>query len=83
MADYIPAVRPIQRNVPTPLTLTQLQLFVGGFIRFVELMNGDLLVINEASLDGLAQHNPTASSLAGKAGPIFGDAVLCSQQEIA
>lgn len=80
MADYIPANRPIQRKVDKPLTLTQLQLFVGGFIHFVTLLNGDILVLNEASRDRVGIHNPTASALLGK--PVFGDAVLCSPEEI-
>jgi hypothetical protein len=81
VADYIPANRPIQREVETPLTLTQLQLFVGGFIHFVTLLNGDILVTNEASRDHVGIHNPTASTLLGK--PVFGDVVLCSSEEIA
>jgi hypothetical protein len=81
MADYIPANRPIQRAVETPLTLTQLQLFVGGFVSFIDLLNGDMLVINEASRDHIGIHNPTASSILGK--PVFGDVVLCSPSEIA
>jgi len=82
MADYLPAVGAIQRNIKTPLTLTALQLFVGGLIRFVELSSGDVMVVNEAYLDGLAFYNPAASQLAGKAGPIYGDAVLCESSEI-
>jgi hypothetical protein len=82
VADLIPATRPIRRGVLVPLTLTQLQTFVGGFIRFVELPTGDVIVINEASLDG-ADYNPTASSIAGKAGPIYGDVIHCSPSEIA
>ena len=81
MADYIPAARPIQRKVDKQLTLTQLQLFVGGFVHFVDLLNGDMLVVNEASRDRIGIHNPTASSLLGK--PVFGDVVLCSPEEIA
>lgn len=83
MADHIPAWSPVKRNIPTPLTLTQLQTCVGGFIKFIELSTGDLLVVNEASLDGIAPFNSEASSLAGKAGPIHGDVVFCSPTEIA
>lgn len=83
MADYIPAARPIKRGVETPLTLTQLQLFVGGLIHFVELLNGDYMVVNEGSLDHIGPFNDTASKIAGPRGPIFGDAVLCSPSEIA
>ena len=81
MADYIPAARPIQRGVKTPLTLTQLQIFVGGFVAFIDVLTGDIMVINEASRDRIGIHNPTASSLLGK--PVFGDVVLCSPEEIA
>jgi hypothetical protein len=80
VSAYIPAARP-QEQYDKPLTLTQLQLFVGGFVKFVDLMTGDVMVINEASLDNLGPHNPTASSLAGR--PIFGDVVLCTPSEIA
>ena len=80
MASLIPATRP-QSTVEAPLTLTQLQIHVGGFIRFIDLMGGDMLVINEASLDNIGLHNPTASALAGH--PIFGDVILCSPTEIA
>lgn len=71
----------MQRKVTTPLTLTQLQIFVGGFITFVDLLNGDILIINEASRDRIGIHNQTASTLLGK--PVFGDVVLCSPEEIA
>ncbi len=81
MADYIPANRPIERGITTPLTLTQLQTLIGGFIAFVDLTNGDMLVINEASRDRMGFHNQTASTLLGK--PVFGDVVLCSPSEIA
>jgi hypothetical protein len=81
VADYIPASRPIERGIPTPLTLTQLQLRAGGFIAFVTLLNGDLMVVNEASKDRIGIYNPTASSILGK--PVFGDAVLCPPSEIA
>lgn len=80
MADYIPANRPIELNVLTPLTLTALQTFTGGFIKFVDLPSGDILVINESSSD-FAPINNTASSIAGRS--IFGDVVRCVSSEIA
>jgi len=83
VADYIPAAdRPMQRNIQTPLTLTQLQTLVAGFVRFIELDDGDIIVINEAS-PGEAPFNSLASSIAGKAGPIYGDVVHCKSSEIA
>lgn len=82
MAQHITVNGTIHQDIYTPLTLTALQIFVGGFIHFIELSSGDLMIVNEASRDGLGFHNPTASQLAGKAGPIFGDAILCSPQEI-
>lgn len=81
MAKHFPPNGPAIA-LTTPLTLTTLQTCVGGFIKFVELPHGDLMVVNEASTD-LAPFNPSASSLAGKAGPIYGDAVLCEPSEIA
>ncbi len=83
MADYIPVGRPILRKIATPLTLTQMQLKVGGFIKFVDLSSGDIMVINESATEFPGLHNPTASQLAGSAGPIFGDAIICSPSEIA
>lgn len=83
MADHIPANGFIKRNIPTPLTLTAMQILVGGFIKFVELTSGDWMVVNEASFEGTMFLNPTASQLAGHAGPIYGDAILCDPKEIA
>lgn len=80
MADYLPASRRIERGIETPLTLTQLQILVGGFIHFIELTSGDLLVVNEAAPE-LAPINLTASTFAGR--DIYGDVVLCSPKDIA
>lgn len=82
MADHITVNGSIISGIKTPLTLTALQIFVGGFIRFVELASGDLMVVNESAADGLGFYNPTASQLAGKAGPVYGDAILCTPDEI-
>lgn len=82
MATHLPIHQPVVDSIPLPLTLTCLQLLVGGFIRFIELPTGDVLVVNESAAE-FAAINPSASSLAGPAGPIYGDAVLCSPTEIA
>jgi len=81
MASYIPWDRPM-RQIPssTPLTLTELQGYVGGFIRFIELSCGDVMVVNEAG-PAFAPVNHTASGLACQT--IHGDVVLCSPEEIA
>jgi len=81
MAKHIPLNGPAILLV-TPITLTMLQTCVGGFIKFIELPTGDYMVVNEAS-EQLAPFNSSASSLAGKAGPIYGDAVLCEPSELA
>lgn len=83
MAQHITAAGKIDREIEVPLTLTRMQTLVGGFIRFVCLPNDDLMVVNEAHLDGAAPFNSTASALAGKLGPIHGDVILCSPEEIA
>lgn len=83
MADYIPAERALRRGIDTPLTLTALQTYVNGFVYFIELPTGDWLVVNEKSRDNIGPYNPHASSIAGKAGPIYGDAVLIDPKELA
>lgn len=80
MADYIPADRPIGRGIETPLTLTKLQTLVGGFIHFVELSSGDLMVVNEAAAQ-FAPLNPTATIIARR--ETHGDVVVCSPKDIA
>ena len=80
MASFIPTQGPA-KEVRVPLTLTALQSYVGGFIKFVELPSGDLLVVNEAGPE-FAAINRAANGFAGQAGPIFGHAVLCSPSEI-
>lgn len=84
MASFIPAKRPMERIAPSeiPLTLAQLQSYVGGFVQFVDLSCGDIMVVNEAG-PAFAILNHTANDLAGPAGPIYGDVVLCSPPEIA
>lgn len=81
MADFIPLKGPVRNGIKTPLTLTQLQGYVEGFIRFIDLPSGDLLVVNEAAqLTSVV--NTNATSIAGRLGPIYGNAVLCSPAEI-
>lgn len=81
MADFIPIDKPIQRGIKTPLTLTQLQNYVAGFIQFIETPGGDIVVVNEASLTHPTPLNSHASLVANT--PIHGDAVICSPEEIA
>ncbi len=76
MPKLIPLTDPIQ-PVESPLTLTALKRYVGGSVELVELLSGDIMVVNESA----DQPNKSASSLAGR--PIFGPAVLCSPSEIA
>lgn len=78
MANFI-AVGEYPKVVPGPLTLAALQIYVQGFIAFVELKSGDLMVTNEMS--NLASYNKTASSIAGF--EVFGDVVICSSSEVA
>lgn len=81
MASFIPVDGPIKSKINTPLSLSALQNYVGGFIRFVELNSGDYMVVNEASTE-FSPKNESATSLAGRAGPIYGPAVLCEPSEI-
>lgn len=67
------------RQLETPLTLTAMQIAVGGLIKFIELLSGDTLVVNEAS--DLAPLNAKASLLIGR--PVNGDVILCDPDEIA
>lgn len=80
MAKHIPTNGPT-KSVDGPLSLTKLQLLVGGFIRFIDLPSGDFLVVNEAA-ESVSIINHSASAIAGRVGPIYGDAVLCTPQEI-
>lgn len=82
MAIYLPLDAPVKNNIPTPLTLTALQTYVGGFVKFIELNSGDILVVNDKATE-FASINHHANSFARSAGPIYGHAVLCSPSEIA
>jgi len=79
MADYIPDNAPIRSNIHTPLTLTALQTYVEGFIKFVELQSGDVMIVNEAG-PAFAPINQAASKIAGQI--IHGHVILCSPSEI-
>lgn len=79
MANYI-AQNSTTRQVPTPLTLTGLQNYVGGFVKFIDLPSGDLMVINEAS-PLFPALNEAASKIAGRT--INGHVVVCAQEDIA
>lgn len=80
MADHITVNGSVHRDIKTPLTLTAMQIFVGGFIHFLELPSGDLMVVNEASRGGNGYYNKAASQIAGM--PVHGDAILCSPEDI-
>ena len=80
MAKLIPLDGAI-RILVSPLTLTALQGYVHGFVEFIELSSGDLIVVNEESLNGLGGLNMSASALAGQL--IYGHVVLCEPNEIA
>lgn len=76
MPKLIPIKDPM-RHVEAPLTLTAMKRYVGDSIHLINLLSGDLMVVNESA----TEPNKSASSLAGR--PIFGPAVLCSELEIA
>lgn len=79
MATYMRANGFIRRDIDVPLTLTALQIYVGGFIQFIELPSGDVLVVNE--VQELAPLNTTATLLTRL--PVTGDVILCEPEEIA
>ena len=67
-------------EVSSPLELHELQLLVGGFIKYVNLSEDRILVVQELAFKFHAI-NETASKLAGR--PIHGDVVLCAGSELA
>ncbi len=77
MATFIPMEGPLVHGLTTPLTLTYMQQMVMGFIDFVEIKSGDLMVVNEDAF----QINSLATTLAGR--EIRGDVILCDPKEIA
>lgn len=44
MATFFPQKGPAQQ-IETPLTLTKLQTLVKGFIKFIDMPTGDVLVV--------------------------------------
>lgn len=79
MASLITAAG-FAQEVKSPLELHDLQLLVGGFVKFVNLDEGRMIVVQELAV----KHRPineTASKLAGL--PIHGDVVVLSGEEIA
>lgn len=88
MPTFIPAESSSALSSPAPdtqrvkggLTLTQMQIYVQGFVHFMELMSGELLIVNEASLDRVGPYNKSASALAGV--PVYGNAILCEPSEL-
>lgn len=82
MASLYPIDKPMRSQIPTPLTLTAMQRFVGGFIKFIELSCGDLMVVNEAAIAETSALNVDATKLAGKSGPVYGTVIFCEPSEI-
>jgi hypothetical protein len=80
VAKYIPHDGPIQRLDGT-FSLTRLQQLVGGEIELVTLRTDDVLVVQKDSWFRLP-HNMNASSLAGLKPPVYGNAVICTLEEI-
>lgn len=68
------------QEVQSPLELFDLQTLVGGFIKFVNLTDNRMLVVQELAVR-YCPVNETASKLAGV--PVHGDVVICSGEEIA
>ena len=79
MAYFIPANGPVQAKIETPLTLTLFRAYVGDKIEFIELLSGDILIVNPEG----QQLNSNANGFIGSQGPVMGDAVLCTPEEIA
>jgi hypothetical protein len=81
MAKFIPVEGRIHR-LETPLTLTALKALVGDDVELVTTRTDDIVVVRKDSW-GKEPINPTASSLAGLKSPIYGNAVFCTQDDIA
>ena len=79
MAHFIPVDSQMQHGISTPLSIVSLQGYVQGFVKFVNLPNGDCMAVHENS-DDYAEVNRTASALAGQA--ICGPAVLFHPGEL-
>ncbi len=77
MATLIPTDGPLEHNLQCPISLQSFQKYLGGFVDFLELDKGHLLlVVNEKGGD----KNTTASAFAGM--DIFGPAILCEPSDI-
>ena len=61
-------------------TLRKQQELVGGYIEYVNLHNGEMLIVNEEGLLMHLEYNSEASDLYGH--PIVGDVVLCNLNEV-
>jgi len=61
-------------------TLKKQQKLVGGYIEYVNLHNGQMLIVNEEGLLMHLEYNYEASELYGH--PIVGDVVLCNLNEV-
>lgn len=58
-------------------SLDELQGFVGGIIDIVTLRDGLIMVVNDEYLFNGSPFNPAASALAGEAGHVRGDVLVC------
>lgn len=79
MATYVPVEGksiPLER----PITLSSLQSYLHGFIDFIDLDFGDILVVNETAFER-DPVNTTATLIAGR--PIYGDVILCRFGDLA
>lgn len=79
MASLITAAG-FAQEVNSPLELFDLQTLVGGFVKFVDIGDGRMAVVNEMAVR-YSPVNEMASNLAGCR--IHGDVVICSGEEIA
>lgn len=79
MAHFIQADGQMRHEIPVPLTLTALQEYVQGFVKFIDLTGGDSMAVNEDS-DKYTDMNHTATALAFQ--PICGPAVLFHPGEL-
>jgi len=87
MAQLMTPGEPMRYVLPAngrTFTLTELQTFVGGYIEYVRLASGHVLVINEEGKLLRLALNPEATVLAApRIAPdvIVGPALLCSSVE--
>jgi hypothetical protein len=79
MAHFIPVDNQMQHGIVTPLSLTDLQTYVNGFVKFINLQGGDCMAVHEDS-DEFGEVNQTATMLSGRT--ICGHAVLFHSGEL-